>query len=870
MSLTIGELVGYIHADESGMERGLANAERGMRRFQRDANGRLHDLNGRFVSEGAAMGQALGQGVGGGGERAERALGRITAAAGGLAEVSEEGDRAGLSLGRIAGMAGGLAATAAQVGMIGAQLGAAIPVAAGLVATLLEIAPAAAVGTTAMLAMRQASVVVKLAAVGMDDALSAALDPDKAEEFEEALKALSPEARQVALEVRALAPELRALQQEVQNEVFRGLADQLDRTGRAVLPVVRRELLDTATAVRSMALGVSVAARDLAESGTLGRAMGSASAGLNNLAGIPGLVLQAFVQLAAAAGPVFEDLMSGLAGAAGDVSEALTEAFESGALEEAIRNAVGLVGDLFEVLQNVGSIVGSVFGAAEVSGEGFLGTLTEITGAAADAFASPEVQNGLKALIGFAGTLAETAGPLLGAALRIVGRVLERLGPPAEQLAEALGDALLTAIEAAEPLLLVMADNVGILVDAAAPLLPMIGKLAAALLPAVTPLFEALGLIFADMGPVVDQLARVLMTSLAPILSSLPQIIGPLAMLIAQNLSTNLALFSELLVALQPSLVILGQSLADILIAAGPLILAFSMLAAELTVALMPILVPLIGLIGKLAALLAGRLARQVTTTVVPALQALTALLRGDFSLAWDKLKTAVGNSVRNVLSDATALPRRVIGALLPLGGQLWDAATDAGGELVSGLSYQLGRAVGKVANLPYRAWKALGDLSRTLYWSGRELIWGFINGIGSMFGEVGDAVGGLVDYARDFFPFSPAKRGAFSGRGYTLYSGQAIGQALAAGMASQQGTVAGAARALAGAAQSGLTVAGTSPAGLVPSAGAAAGSSAGGGQAGVVRVVFRVDGGDDDLKRLIRSWVSVDGGGDVQLAFGQ
>jgi hypothetical protein len=63
-------------------------------------------------------------------------------------------------------------------------------------------------------------------------------------------------------------------------------------------------------------------------------------------------------------------------------------------------------------------------------------------------------------------------------------------------------------------------------------------------------------------------------------------------------------------------------------------------------------------------------------------------------------------------------------------------------------------------------------------------------------------------------------------------------------------------------------------PAGTVTAAGptgTTSGTAPAAGQvSALVRVLFRIDGGDDDLKRLIRNWVSVDGGGDVQLAFGQ
>ena len=41
--------------------------------------------------------------------------------------------------------------------------------------------------------------------------------------------------------------------------------------------------------------------------------------------------------------------------------------------------------------------------------------------------------------------------------------------------------------------------------------------------------------------------------------------------------------------------------------------------------------------------------------------------------------------------------------------------------------------------------------------------------------GWVGDQVSGALSQIRSLFPFSPAKRGPFSGHGYTTYSGRAL-----------------------------------------------------------------------------------------------
>src|SRR5690606_36751766 len=88
-----------------------------------------------------------------------------------------------------------------------------------------------------------------------------------------------------------------------------------------------------------------------------------------------------------------------------------------------------------------------------------------------------------------------------------------------------------------------------------------------------------------------------------------------------------------------------------------------------------------------------------------------------------------------------------------------------------------------EVGKLPRRAVEALGNVGRALFESGKALIQGFIDGIQSMVSAVGNAVSGVLDFVGGFFPNSPAKRGPFSGRGWTLYSGRAVVEDFAAGM---------------------------------------------------------------------------------------
>lgn len=95
--------------------------------------------------------------------------------------------------------------------------------------------------------------------------------------------------------------------------------------------------------------------------------------------------------------------------------------------------------------------------------------------------------------------------------------------------------------------------------------------------------------------------------------------------------------------------------------------------------------------------------------------------------------------------------------------------------SLVDGAGQKIDALLSWVRDIPNRIMTALAGIGTLLSDSGRQLIQGFIDGITGMLSSVTNAVSNIVSSARDFFPFSPAKRGPFSGSGYTDESGRAL-----------------------------------------------------------------------------------------------
>ncbi|UOE45469.1 phage tail protein [Agromyces larvae] len=109
-------------------------------------------------------------------------------------------------------------------------------------------------------------------------------------------------------------------------------------------------------------------------------------------------------------------------------------------------------------------------------------------------------------------------------------------------------------------------------------------------------------------------------------------------------------------------------------------------------------------------------------------------------------------------------------GSLVEFGNQVGSVISGVTGwfaHLAASIGAAVATAVNWVTGLRDKVVDAVRGAGDWLYNSGKAIIEGFINGIKSMLGSVGDAVGGVLDFAKSFFPHSPAKRGPLSGAGW-------------------------------------------------------------------------------------------------------
>ncbi|MCC9712085.1 phage tail tape measure protein [Streptomyces sp. MNU76] len=177
----------------------------------------------------------------------------------------------------------------------------------------------------------------------------------------------------------------------------------------------------------------------------------------------------------------------------------------------------------------------------------------------------------------------------------------------------------------------------------------------------------------------------------------------------------------------------------------------------------------------------------QKATTAASVLAVLGTAVGRWFGGLWSKyISGPVGRQWTSFVGSVRALPGRAVSALSALGGNLSSTSSRAWQRFKDAASRKATDLLTWVRRLPGRAKSALGNIGQVLAASGRALIQGFITGIKNKIGQVRSAASSVVSAAREYFPFSPAKRGPFSGRGYTLYSGRALIQGFQTGITDQ------------------------------------------------------------------------------------
>jgi phage-related protein len=526
-------------------------------------------------------------------------------------------------LGGIVGRVGSMLGSLLRFGAIGI---AAAGAAQGVGLLVAALAPAAGIIAAVPAAIAGAQVALntlKLAVLGVGDALSAAISGD-AEKFQEALKELSPSAREAVTAVRDLAPELRRVQQTIQESFFEQFAGQVDNALKNLLPLGKQLSGLSGEFGKAADEGLRFAASQQALNPLRMIIQGTTQAASGLQVAVAPLV-KGFLDVAAAVLAAFGPKVGqSIAQTGANIGTALSAFAASGRAVEQVREALGVFQQLGSIASNVGAILRGVFSAASDGGGGLLATLEIVTGSMREFVSSASGQSAISAVFSTLSTIAQQLGPILAALVTQVGAiapalapVFTTLGPAIVQVINSLGPALaaiapslqVVASALAEGLALIgpslepLGVAIGQVVVALAPLLPLVGQIVAALATVLAPVLSNLATLF---QPIISALVGALMPVLPPLAAAFASLVGamaPFAQMLGATLASALQQVLPPILALVPQLLTgLLPAFQQIMTALAPLIPLLVQLAVQAIAPLLPALAPIVTMIVQLVA----------------------------------------------------------------------------------------------------------------------------------------------------------------------------------------------------------------------------------------------------------------------------
>lgn len=398
-------------------------------------------------------------------------------------------------------------------------------------------------------------------------------------------------------------------------------------------------------------------------------------------------------------------------------------------------------------------------------------------------------------LVDFLFTLRETVisvfGTIKDVAGASIGAFVAAIGPGLSQAAAGFGP-LLSML----PQVVSLFNPLGMVIQALLPILPqlagMLGTLAGTLVSALMPVLTALVPVLTSVAQTIigalSQAFVALMPSvmaLMPIITSLASTLGGVLLTVVQALTPLIMMLADVFAQILPAVVAIIEPVLSIVQALLPLVGVVGQLIGALLPPLVDLFMALLGPILDLIAPLVGAL--------VPVLNSVANLISTYLVPYLTNLATMFGKVVAAVAPVITALVGGLVGAIssviqwvvkVAAAIATWVLDSVAAiGRFAVAVGDKIGEAVQWFKDLPGNIMDAISGLAGRMKESGIKIVQGLIDGIKGMIGKVKDAASNVVGAIRDFLPFSPAKTGPFSGRGWTLYSGRSITTALADGM---------------------------------------------------------------------------------------
>jgi tape measure domain-containing protein len=290
--------------------------------------------------------------------------------------------------------------------------------------------------------------------------------------------------------------------------------------------------------------------------------------------------------------------------------------------------------------------------------------------------------------------------------------------------------------------------------------------LAPALMTILPEITQAFSDMFAQLPSLISTYGQPLLetfgTLFATLADQIPSLLTSLGQSLLAGIQTAFSAISDNSGAIAGFISGFGASLASGLQTLGATIVAVLPSIGQSIASALPTLIPalisaLTGVITSLASALPG-----IAIAIINQLPAIIGGLATGIANGLPTLLNAFVSVVSNIASNFPGIFMALVGAIP---GIIRNIA-----QPFSGLA---GQILGFIKGIPAKIKGLFADAGSWLLNSGAALMNGLKQGILNAVEGVKSAVSGALQKIRDFFPFSPAKVGPFSGSGYTSVSGE-------------------------------------------------------------------------------------------------
>lgn len=405
------------------------------------------------------------------------------------------------------------------------------------------------------------------------------------ERLDAAMKGLAPSARALVQQLGAMAPAWEAVTRAVQQNLFAGVSTAIANLGNRYLPILSQQLGKAATTINQTVTSLASFLNTSNRASQISTIFSGLNRILRTLLQPLGVLAAGFLDIFTASLPFAQQLANVLASIGTSFGEWLGRVADGDGFQTFMQTAMTLAGQLFQLLGNIGSIIGSVFAAGTAAGGNLLTILRNVTGQFAQFLKSAA---GQEALASFFGLIAQAAQVVVG-----VFRTLQPLLAGISTLFTALRPAISSLGATLSGVFGQLATQLG---GALTQLAPLLSTLVSRLTPLANALGSILGAAITGLTPIIGALVQGL-TALAPGIAALAQTISgvltqafvTLGPLISQLLVTLGQLIGTYLVAVSPVIQILASAILQLLAPIAQLVQGF----LTIVQALIPLLPPL-------------------------------------------------------------------------------------------------------------------------------------------------------------------------------------------------------------------------------------------------------------------------------------